>query len=406
MYLERIRVFTICLLILLFALAGCSVVCPPKKLNWRSPYAELSSVEDGDIIHIPTGVKISKEQLIDMLAGARIVYVGETHDNVNSHRVQLEILKALAERYPNKIAVGLEMLKRSSQDSADLWTAGQLQEKELVRVWAKDWTNDFGYFRSILEYVRDNNIPLRALRAPDSWLKGVKRTESSSQLEEDTLSLPEMDLEDPYHLAHTKAFFQGHPGSSQGFEGFYRVQVLWDESMATGIAEYLLSEAGQDKRMLVFAGGHHVEFGYGIPRRVFKRLPLPYATVLPTPIHVPPEKAHKFMDVKLPEIPLALGDFFWMVTYEDLEDQKVYLGVMIRGVEEGVKVLRPIENSAAQKAGLQKDDIITTFDGEPIKTTFDLTYLVSLKKPGDTATVGVLRDKESLSFEVTLKAVH
>jgi len=390
----------------LFALAGCGMRVSPHKLSWQSPYKELSSLEEGDIVHLPTGVKVSEEQLISILSRARIVYVGETHDNINAHKVQLEILKALTECYPNKIAVGMEMLRRPSQEVADQWTSGELEEKEFVRTWVNDWSNDFPYYRAILEYVRDHNISLLALRAPDEWLERVKKHGPTDDSQESEAKLPEMDIEDPYHRAHTKAIFDKHPRQKETFEAFYKVQVLWDESMAASITEYLLSETGQDKQLVIFAGGQHVEYGFGIPRRVFRRVPLPYAIVLPTAILVSPEKHHKVMKVTLPEIPLLPGDFAWMVTYQDLRDEKVYLGVMIRETEGGVTVLKTIEGSVAEKAGLKEHDIVTAFDGEAIETTFDLTYLIGLKKPGDQGVVEVLRDEQPLRYEVTFQANH
>lgn len=339
-----------------------------------------------------------------MLGAARIIYVGETHDNINSHKVQIEILTALIERYPQKVAVGLEMLTRSSQEPADQWISGKLDEKEFVKVWTENWSNDFQYYRSILHYMREHKTPLVALRAPGDWLKKVKKTESADQLKENDDELPQMDLEDPYHRAHMKAFFGKHPRGGQNFETFYRVQVLWDESMAKSIAEYLQSKQGQDKKILIFCGGNHMQYGFGIPRRVFRRLPLPYAIVLPMTVHVPPEQEHKLMAVTLPEIPLLPGDFAWIVSYEDLSDRKVYLGVMIRDTDDGVKVLGTMKNLTAEKAGLQKNDIITALDGEQIQTNFDLTYLIGLKKPGEKGVIEVLRDKKPLSLEVTFQA--
>ncbi|NVL89722.1 MAG: ChaN family lipoprotein [Desulfobacterales bacterium] len=378
--------------------------CAGHKLNWQSPYRELSSLKEGDIIHIPTGVKITKEQLINMLTGTRIIYVGEVHDNINSHKVQMEILKALTKRHPKKIAVGIEMLKRSSQESADQWTSGKIDEKDFVKIWLKNWSNDFQYYRSILHYIRENKIPLIALRAPGDWLERVKKAESADQPKDNEEEFPQMDFQDPYHRAHIKAVFGKHPMGGQSFESFYRVQVLWDESMAESIAEYLQGEHGQDKQMLIFAGSHHIQYGFGIPRRVFRRIPLPYAIVLPMTVHVPPEKKHKLMAVTPPEIPLQSGDFAWIVSYQDLDDQRVYLGVMIRDTDDGVKVLGTLKNSTAEEVGLQKNDIITAMDGEPIETRFDLTYLIGLKKPGERGIIEVLRDKKPLSFEVTFKA--
>lgn len=378
--------------------------CAGYKLNWQSPYKDLSSLKEGDIVHLPTGVKVTKDQLIDILSGARIIYVGEVHDNINSHNVQLQILKALAERNPQKIAVGMEMLKRTSQVSADLWTSGKLKEKDFMRMWVEDWSNDVQFYRPILHYLRDHKIPLLALRAPDEWLEKIKEAEFSSQLKGDEKELPQMDFEDPYHLAHIKAVYSKHPGGVQDFESFYRVQVLWDESMANGIAEYLKSEQGRDKQILIFAGGHHIRYGFGIPRRVFRRVPLPYSIVLPMTVHVSPEKKHKLMSVTLPKIPLQPGDFAWIVSYDDLSDRMVRLGVIIRDTDEGVKILGILKNSTAKKAGFQKNDIITAMDGEPINTNFDLTYLIGFKKPGDKGVVEVLRDKKNLSFEVTFEA--
>jgi uncharacterized iron-regulated protein len=380
--------------------------CATQKLNWQSPYRELSSLKEGDILHLPTGVKITRQQLINILDTARIVYVGEAHDNINCHKVQLEILKALTERYPKKIAVGMEMLKRSSQEFADQWISGKLEEKDFVRAWLQDWSNDFQYYRAILHHMQEHRIPLVALRAPDDWLEKIKKNESANQVKENEEELPQMDVDDPYHRAHTRAIFAKHPGRGQSFENFYRVQVLWDESMAKSIAEYLQSEQGQDKQLLVFAGSHHIQYGFGVPRRVFRRLPLPYATVLPMTVRVSPEKRHKFMAVTLPEIPLLPGDFAWIVSHQDLSDQKVNLGVIIRDTDHGVKILGILKNSTAEKAGLRKNDIVTALDGEPIETEFDLTYLIGLRKPGEKGIIEVLRDENSLRFELTFQAVH
>lgn len=391
-------------LAVLLALSGCGGLTSRHKLEWESPYRALSSLEVGDILHLPTGVKVSKEQLIHMLGAARIVYVGETHDNISAHKVQLEILKALSDLYPGKIAVGMEMLKRPSQEIADLWSAGDLKEKELVRAWIEDWSNDFAYYRDILQYIQEKRIPLLALRPPDDWIERIKGEDP--HLEDGEEELPDLDVEDPYHLAHTKAVFRAHPRGGQRFEDFYKVQVLWEESMAAKVAEYLLAEAGRDKRVLVFAGGQHIEYGFGIPRRVFRRVPLPYAIVLPAALQISPEKEHKIMDVTMPEIPLLSGDFAWIVTYEGLEDEKVYLGVMIKDSDAGVVILGTMKTSVAEEAGLEKDDIIISFDGKPIENKFDLTYLMSLKKPGDKGILEVLRGEEPLRFEVTFRQTH
>ena len=379
------------------------VGCASSHLNWQSPYTELSSLEEGDIVHIPTGIKTTKGELMDILNGAQVIYVAETHDNINSHKVQLEILKEMTERHPRQTAVGMEMLKRSSQGDADQWISGELDEKDFVKVWVDNWGNNFEYYRSILRYVREHEIPLLALQAPDEWTEKVK-VESSAETKENEEKLPQMDYEDPYYRDYIRAFFGKHPMGGLDFEGFYKVQVLRDESMAKSIADYLQSEDGRDKKILIFAGGNHVQYGFGIPRRVFRRLPVPYTIVLPMTVRIPPDKMHKVMDVRMPEIPFQPGDFVWIVNYEDLSDQKVYLGVIVRDTDEGLRVLGTLKNSAAAKAGLQKDDLVKALDGNPVENKFDLTYFVSLKKPGEEGVVEVLRNNEPVRFEVTFQA--
>jgi len=382
--------------------------CATHRFTWQSPYANLTSLQEGNIVHIPTGVAVTPKQMVDILATQRIVYVGETHDNINAHHMQLEILKALWDRHPGKVAVGMEMLKRSSQKTADQWVSGQLDEKELVRTWLDDWSNDFSYYRDILLYVRDHGIPLVALRASDAWMAAVKddaeKDHTSAAMADEEAALPEMDLGDAYHRSHIKAVFEKHPSSEQDFEAFYKVQVLWDESMAQSIHDYLVKEEGQDRQMVVFAGVQHVEHGFGIPRRVFRRFAVPYAIVIPVSLSVSEKPRHEPMDLALPDIPLFPADFAWAITYKNLEDERVYLGVIIDSTEKGVKVMHVAKDSTAEKAGLQKEDIITAVDGEPVKSSFDLTYAIGKKKKGDTGVIEVLRGDAALHFDVTFEA--
>jgi len=67
---------------------------------------------------------------------------------------------------------------------------------------------------------------------------------------------------------------------------------------------------------------------------------------------------------------------------------------------DGVLILSIIEGSGAEKAGLQKDDIITGIQGVPIITPLDFQK-VDLK-PGETVTVTVNRDGQQLEFPVEI----
>ena len=62
-----------------------------------SPYRDLESLKRGEILHVSTGISVSKAQLLDIIKAYKIIYVGETHDNIYDHEVELEIIKGMKE---------------------------------------------------------------------------------------------------------------------------------------------------------------------------------------------------------------------------------------------------------------------------------------------------------------------
>ena len=65
---------------------------------------------------------------------------------------------------------------------------------------------------------------------------------------------------------------------------------------------------------------------------------------------------------------------------------------------QGVLVLSIIEGSGAEAAGMLANDVITEIDGSPILSPVDFPSL----SPGDTASVQVLRDGQTLDFDVEI----
>jgi aminopeptidase YwaD len=82
-----------------------------------------------------------------------------------------------------------------------------------------------------------------------------------------------------------------------------------------------------------------------------------------------------------------------------------YLGTvpdMAAADVEGVKISDVRPESPAAKAGLTGGDVITGFDGRPVRNLYDLTDELRSHRPGDTVTLTVLRDGESLTLTATL----
>ncbi|RPH55742.1 MAG: M28 family peptidase, partial [Acidobacteria bacterium] len=72
------------------------------------------------------------------------------------------------------------------------------------------------------------------------------------------------------------------------------------------------------------------------------------------------------------------------------------------GDSTGVKFAEVREGSPAAKAGLQRDDVMTSFGGMPIKTLYDFTFALREKKPGDKVEVVVLRNGKEIRTVVEL----
>jgi predicted metalloprotease with PDZ domain len=180
--------------------------------------------------------------------------------------------------------------------------------------------------------------------------------------------------------------------------------LIWDETMAETVARYLIGPDGRDRRMVVMAGGFHVAYGFGIPRRAFRRLPESYAIVLPhTPIkRLPSGRTDLVMEgVTPPQLPLVLGDYAWIVGYDDLEGQRVYLGVRIEKGERGVLVTDVAPNSPGEKAGLKVGDQVVKLGDQTLTEPFDLSYAVSQRRRGETVPLTILRTGETIETSAT-----
>ena len=376
--------------------------------NPQDPYPLLSPPKIGEIVHLPTGTLVSQAQMLTVAGDARIVYLGETHDNPASHRLELQVLQGLAERHPGRQALGMEMFTRSQQPVLDRWVAGELDEKAFLKEsrWFESWKLDFDYYRDLLNFARDRHIPVIALNAEKSLVAAVRNSAPDQLSAEQRAQLPELDLADPYQRGMVTAIFGGHSHGEMLLDGFVRAQTVWDETMAESVARYLASRAGADKHLLVIAGGNHVSGGFGIPRRAFRRLPASYVLIGGREIEIPADKKSRMMDVQVPEFPMVPYDFLTYLAYEDLPKTGVRLGVVMEPAPSGrglsVKVVVPGSN--AERAGLKAGDLLLAVDGTPLAEGLDLIYAVKQKHPGDHGILQIERDGQSLKVDVLFQA--
>ncbi len=369
----------------------------------EGPYPLQGKPKAEEIHHLPTGLAVSRDGAMEMISGATLVCVGETHDNIHAHRVELDVIRELFRRFPGRIAIGMEMFRTPQQEALDRWTRGELSEKEFLKTakWYDNWGSDFGYYRDILQFARENRIDVVALNPSKELQEEVHRNGLDNVPDDLRAKLPSISEPDPYQHEVMKAIYGGHMPSGGMFEAFFRVQMLWEETMAERIVTYLLSPRGKGKKMVTITGGWHVKYGFGMPKKVIRRMPMPYVIVLPEEIEIPEEKKDQIMDVDVPEVPLLPADFAWFIPYEGLEGKRVQMGVHLSETEGKVSVHSVVEGSPAGKAGIRPGDLFVSFDGEPVTDMTDIFYAMEKKKEGDSAALVLARDGVEVRAQIT-----
>ena len=109
----RHPLLSICLVL---ALGGCQASLPPAPA-WQVTEGRANA-QLGRIIDLSSGQALSPGQLVQRLADAPRVLVGEKHDNPDHHRLQLWLLRALESRRPQGSLL-LEMLEPRQQALVD-----------------------------------------------------------------------------------------------------------------------------------------------------------------------------------------------------------------------------------------------------------------------------------------------
>lgn len=84
------------------------------------------------------------------------------------------------------------------------------------------------------------------------------------------------------------------------------------------------------------------------------------------------------------------------------DENRAMLGVTTEGDDKGAEIQSVTKESAAEKAGLKKGDIITKIDDKKIESSDDVTEAIRSHKPGDKVSITYLRDGKSQTSSAEL----
>ena len=239
----------------------------------------LTGCAGRQIVRVSDGQPIEFARMVAELKGARVVFVGETHDVASHHQVQFDVIKALHEA-GTPLAIGMEMFATPSQRDLDQWVAGRLDAGSFKWIFRDNWKEKWWLYSDIFFYARDNHIPLIGLNIPKEIMHKVYTAGFAALNDNERKGLPaevSCDSSDPYTGIIQKAYV-GHKANTGPFGYFCEAQTLWNKGMALNVANYL--KGHPDTTMVVLAGGGHA-MKEGIPRQLKNYGDYPYRVILP-----------------------------------------------------------------------------------------------------------------------------
>jgi len=344
------------------------------------------------VVGIDTRKTAKFTEILNDIIGKPIIYVGERHTNYEDHKVQLEIIMELFKR-GRKFAIGMEMFQRPFQEALDDYLSGLISEREFLKEseYFKRWKYDYHFYREIIEFAKAKEIHIVALNLRAEIIRKVAEGGLDALTEEEREEIPQdMDMSDEDYRERLREVFSLHKKSHiKNFDFFYQSQILWDETMAHSIAQFMGDNP--DYQMVVLTGAQHIMFGSGIPKRTYRLNGKDYATLINGVVE---------------ELEMGVGDFV-LFPSPITPPVSPKLGILLQEKDGKIKVKKLLPGGVAFKAGLKEGDTLISVDDWMIESIEDVRIALFDKKQGETINVTIVRRKflfgeKVREFSVTL----
>ena len=373
---QLIRRMCAAVVILLSAIGVSCSNLPPSEVTgtctetanaagWLPPQAQSAQSE------------LDFDELIARLAGTKVTLIGEYHQRYDNHLTQLEVLCRLHRKTPD-IALGVEFVQRPFQPVMDAFIVGEIDERDLLESteYFTRWGYDYRVYAPLLQFARDNQIPVVALNAATELTTKAGHAGLDALTDNERSGIArDIEPAGEAYRERLKAIFDQHPGSPhQDLERFTLIQLLWDETMAESAAHYLLENPG--RRMLVIAGNGHVGFLDAMPNRIERRID---GEVIAIAQEIRGRSTG--------------ADAHYTLHSQDLELPPAgLLGVMLDVTETAIKVQSVIPDSGALEAGIQPGDLLRAINGNKVPTFEHVRLEMWNQRVGAVVTVEIERD--------------
>jgi len=280
----------------LAACAGAQAGDPPQAKTPATSISPLIDLYDTVWIRGEDGTVKTLDQVADDLSQYDVVFFGEFHGHSGIHLAQMQVFRALQQRNAN-MTLSLEQFERDTQPLVDQYLAGEIGEKTLQED-GRGWDNYEQSYRPLVEYARDNGLPVLAANAPKQAVicVGKKGTEILDEMPQPDRSWVAQDLhvEEGAYMDKYKGFMSGNSTHGKKQHGAdeeadkeadekmakmmeamvmksFSAQVTRDDTMAESIARHLQANPG--RRVLHLDGNFHSASHLGTVERLKMRMP-------------------------------------------------------------------------------------------------------------------------------------
>ncbi|MCH8913197.1 MAG: ChaN family lipoprotein, partial [Planctomycetes bacterium] len=274
----------LCTLGLLLFPVSCTTVsrsggAAEQVADWAAPPLNRAV----SVRHGRTGEVLSFDAFLDALTRADVVFLGETHIDETTHRVELAVYEGLLARRGGKVVLAMEMFERDVQPALDDYLAGRIDEATFLSR-ARPWKHYRTAYRPLIEKARASGSPVVASNFPRPLRRrvGMEGPQVLETLEGDAKREAPEELfpNTPAYWRRVDNAVRSHRAMMGDISGddqrLYSTQSLWDNSMGEACALALDEHPGHS--VLHVNGGFHSAYWDGTVRQL--RLREPQAKVI------------------------------------------------------------------------------------------------------------------------------
>ena len=217
------------------------------------------------------------EAMAGELAKADVVFFGEQHDDVGTHRMQRALLEAIGRRRSN-VVLAMEMFERDVQPVLDQYLAGTITEEQFLAA-SRPWPKYARDYRPLVEYARARGWKVVAGNVPRRLASAVAKEGMPAvvSLPDSTRRFAAAEFRCPVnddYFERCEKQMGGHAAAGMDARTttlrYYEAQCVKDETMAESIAAVM--NGGPDQPLVVHVNGSfHSDFGDGTAERLKRR---------------------------------------------------------------------------------------------------------------------------------------